>query len=213
MSFSTANSVSMVRSLIKEATAKFWEDAEITLYLSGSMLSIWAKYAPWLYDTYKTWADFGTTASTSSYVISTAIGSNVFKISKILVKENGAKLRYIHSDEIYKYRSWEAGYPVGWTYKGKTSVELIPTPSATDADYLECYYMPTYTDITSFPDSLQMLVCVDAAILAKIKDEDPDEALMSMKQSYEQIAMQDLTMSSMDQVEVFPDFCEEDTLT
>lgn len=212
MSFSTANSVSMVRSLIKEATAKFWTDAEITLYLSASMQTNWAKYSPWLYDQYKTWANFGVTTATADYVISTAIGANVFKIAYVTVKENGNKLRYIHADEMYKYKEWDTGYPTVWTYKAKLSISLFPTPNFTDADYLECFYMPIYTDITTFPDSLQMLVCVDAAILAKIKDEDPDEALMAMKKDYEYTAMMDLVMHSVGQIEEFPDFREEDTL-
>lgn len=212
MSLSSANATAIVRSLIKEATAKFWTDAEITLYLSGSMQTIWSKYSPWLYETYKSWHDFGITASTADYTISTAISADVYKIANILVKENGNKLLYIHHDEMYKYRDWTASYPVGWTYKGKTQVSLIPTPGSTDSDYLQCFYMPTYTDITTFPDSLQMLVCVNAATLAKVKDEDVDEVLIELRNWHEQAAMMDLAMSSMGKVEVFPDFSEEDTL-
>ncbi len=211
MSLTAANGTTLVRSLIKEATASFWTDAEVTLYLTAAEQTIWAKYSPWLYETYKSWHDFAITA-TADFTISTAIASDVYKIANILVKEDGDKLLYIHHDEMYKYKDWTTGYPVAWTYKGKTKVTLFPTPSFVDTDYLECFYMPTYTDLTSFPDSLQMLCCVEAAILAKTKDEGVDQYLIELRNWHEQAAMLDLTMSSMGKVEVFPDFMEEDTL-
>lgn len=212
MSFTALNATAFVRSLIKEATAKFWTDAEIALYLVAAEQEIWGKYSPWLFETYKKWADFGVTSATSNYVISTAIATDVYKISRILNKTDGDKLIYIHDDEMYKYRDWTTGYPVGWTYKGKTTIELIPTPNFTDTDYLQCYYMPNYTDITSFPDTLQPLVCVAAAIYAKSKDEDVTPDLLELRNWHEQAALQDLIMSTMGKVEVFPDYLEEDTL-
>lgn len=212
MSLSGANATALVRSLIKEATAKFWTDAEITLYLSAAMQSVWAKYAPFLFEQKKKWVDVAVTDGTADYLISTAIGTDVFKISKIVVKETGNKLRYVTDDELWKYYDYVDGDAVSWTYKGGGYIHLIPTPGTTDSDYLQCWYMTTYTDITSFPDSLQMVPVIQAVIYAKTKDEDVTPDLLNMLAWHEQLAITDLVQTSMGHVEVFPDYEEEEGL-
>jgi len=209
MSLTDADSTAMIRSLLKEGTAKFWTDAEIVLYKKASMDSVWSRYMPQLFPRYKKRVNFGVTADTADYIIATAIGSDTLKVVYVLNKEDGDKLRFILPDEYYKYRDWTTGYPVCWTYKSRTSITLIPTPGFTDADYLEAIYMPKYTDITTFPDCLQMIVCVEAAMLGKIKDEDSDPMLLELHKMYTQSALTFLT--DID-VQVFPDFREEDSL-
>lgn len=207
MSLTAANGTALVRSLIKETTAKFWTDAEITLYLSGGMQATWAKFSPWLFELKKDWEDLGIISGTQSYDYPTSC----FKVSKILVKEDGDKLLYIHDDEIYKYADYTDGTPVGWCHKAG-HIYLFPKPNSTDTDYLTVYFMPKYTDLTSFPDCLQMVCVVNAAILAKTKDEDVDQYLLDLRQYYETAATIELAMVNMGHVEVFPDFMEEDTL-
>jgi len=209
MSLTSANATALVRSLIKEPTAKFWTDAEITLYLTGAMQQVWGKYAPWLYALKKSWVDGPIVSGNAT--CSPTYTPALYRISKLLVKEDGRKLQYVHDDEIWNYAAYDPGNPSAWTYKAG-AINLFPTPSSSDADYLSIYYLPAFTDITSFPDALQMLVVVVAVIYGKSKDEDVTQDLLDLRKWHEEIAALDMEMATMGQVEVFPDFCEEDTL-
>lgn len=188
MSLSSANATALVRSLIKEASARFWTDAEITLYLSSAMDTTWARYSNLLYPRYKSWAAISLTNGNADY----NKPSGCFKISKIVITSNGHKLRLVGDDEMFKFED--------------------ANPSAA-SDYLTCYYLPTYTDITTFPDSLQTLCCVEAAILAKTKDEDVTPDLLDLRKHYEDAALFELSVATLDEVNVFADFTEEKSLT
>jgi hypothetical protein len=186
MSFSTVDATALVRSLIKEASAKFWTDAEITLYLKSSMQATWGKYSTALYNINKDWDTIDLESGEPDY----DFPSGCYKISKIVVTETGNKLRYVYDDEIWKYADASPGDETG---------------------YLTVYFLPNYTDITSFPDALQPLVCVEAAILAKSKDENVDQYLLDLRAWHEDIARHDLALLA--DADVWPDFKEEDSLT
>jgi len=183
----TDDAKALVRSLIKESTAKFWTDTEITLYLSTAMQMTWGKYSNLLYELKKSWDYISLAAGKSVYDKPT----NCFKIGKIVVTESGAKVGYVHDDELFKY-------------------SIIPGADA--ENYFTCFYLPSYSDITSFPEVLQPVVCIEAAILAKTKDENVTQDLLALRDWHELAAVNELGIEAIAQVNVFPDFREEDSL-
>jgi hypothetical protein len=207
MSITLVNATSLLRSLIGEATAKFWTDAEVTLYLQMAMAKACAQYNPWLFSRNKNVVDFGVIAGTSDYDMVT----DGYKLSHIQIKTSGRKLRYINEDEYYKYAEWTAGNPVVWTWVGN-KVRVIPTPSATDTDYLLAWYIKNLDEITDFPDSLRALIVVEAAILARTKNEDVTSDILMLKKDYEQAVLVDLQMTNESDLTQFADFSEEDSM-
>jgi len=207
MAISAANVTSMVRSLIAETTAKYWTDAEITLYVQLAMAKVLGQLYPWLWEKNKTPSDFAITAATPTY----AMPSDIYKLSYLQIKENGKKLKYISEEEYYKYASWPTGEPVAWTYDGGL-IRLIPTPAATDSDYLLAWGMKNLDEVTDFPDSVRALIAIEAAILARAKDEAVTAELFETRKMFEQAAIMDLTMTTVGQIVEMADHTEEASL-
>lgn len=207
MAITLANATSLLRSLIGEETAKFWKDAEVTLYLQMAMAKACAQYNPWLFSRNKNVVDFGVISGTSDYDMVT----DGYKLSHIQIKSSGRKLRYINEDEYYKYAEWTSGWPVVWTWVGN-KVRIIPTPSATDTDYLLAWYIKNLDEITDFPDSLRALIVVEAAILARTKNEDVSSDILMLRKEYEQAVLVDLQMTNESDLTQFGDFSEEDSM-
>lgn len=206
MSWTAAEVSDLVESLVNEYNAsKYWAAGEITLYIKAAMSTLLSKYMPWLYHTCGDWDDLGITAAEPDYAIPDA----AYRIQQILVKETGRKLRWIPRDNIYKYRSYDAGDAVGWTYKGN-KIHLIPTPSGTDSDYLEVHYMPILDATTEFPDCMNPLIGAEAATLALLKDKYESVALFQLKKAYEQNVYVELCLFTPPAH--FPDYAEEDSL-
>ena len=207
MAITIVNATAIIRSLIGEATAKFWSTDEITLYLQMAMAKVSAQYHPWLFSRYKNVADLGVVAGTQDY----DIVPDGYKLSHIQVKTNGRKLRYINEDEYYKYAGWSPGMPVAWTWVG-SKIRLLPTPTSTDANYLLAWYIKNLDDIADFPDSLRALICVEAAILARTKNEDVSQDILNLRKEYEQAVLVDLQNPNEGSIDQFADFSEEDSL-
>ncbi len=196
-----------LRSLVNEYnTTKYWSAVEVELYKQAGMSRVLSEFLPQLYPIYGTYEDFGITAADADY----DVPDNCYRIAQILVKETGNKLRHIPRPELYKYSDYDPGDPVGWTYKAG-AVHLIPTPSATDTDYLEWHYMPILDAVTEFPDCLAPLIAIEGAVWACFKDQKLAPSLLAMKREYKMAALTDLTLAAIEHVEVFPDYMEEDS--
>lgn len=206
MAWTSAEVSDLVESLVNEYNAaKYWATNEITLYVKAAMSTLLSKYMPWLYHNYGDWGDLGVTVDVSEY----AIPATCYRINQILIKESGLKLRFIPRDNIYKYRNYDAGDTVGWTYKGN-QISIIPTPSATNATYLELHFMPILDATTEFPDCMSPLIAAEAAVLALLKDKHESAALFKLKKGYEMAVYSELCMFTPPYH--FPDFSEEDSL-
>ncbi|MCK7532356.1 MAG: hypothetical protein MZV63_15650 [Marinilabiliales bacterium] len=190
MAISSANASAFVRSLVGEATAKFWTADEITLYLQFGMTKVLGEMHPFLWDRYKDYAYIVTTAGTSEY----DAPSDAYKVSHIQITETGRKIRYISEDEWYKYAYVDSGVDV------------------TDTDYFMVWYMKNLDEIADFPDSCRALIAVEAAIIARTKNEDVTSDLMVMRNEFKKAALTDLAMTNMHQIEAFGDYREEDTI-
>lgn len=198
----------LLRSLVNEYnTTKYWAVAEVTLYKKAGMSRILSEFLPQLYPIYGDYADFAQTAATDAY----DQPSNCYRIAQLVVKDEGDKLIFVPRTELYKYRDYSTGDPIGWTYKNNQIV-LIPTPSGSDTDYLEIHYMPILDTVTEFPDCLRPLIAIEGAIWACFKDQKLPPSLIMMKKEYRMAALTDLTLYAIEHVTVFPDYMEEDTL-
>lgn len=200
----SGNATSFVRSLIGEATTKWWTDAEITLYLQFAMTRVQGEFYPQLWERNKTFADLSLVAGTQSY----DEPADCFKISHIQEAATGRKLHQIGEDEYFKYKSWAAGTPSGWMYKDK-HIFILPAPASTDSDWGLIWYMPAADEITDFPDSFRALVAVEAAILARGKNKEITADLFELQKMFRQSAIIDATMTTYGQVNVISDFSEE----
>ena len=187
MSMSVADATLFTRSLIKEPTAIFWSDAEITLYLTMAMQSLWSKYSNNLYEIKKSWLTISLLDGVADY----NVDATCYKISKILVTSSGNKLSYVFDDELFKY------------------ADAVP---AAATNYLTYYFLPKFADITSFPDVLQPLVCVTAIIFAKSKDESVGQDLLDLRAWYEDSVKFEFASHNLAEPSVFPDFSEEESL-
>jgi hypothetical protein len=205
MAITLLNITDLIRSLIGEKTAKYWEAAEITLYLQLAMVKVQAQYGPWLFSRYKNVANFGTIANQADYDMVT----DGYKLSNIQVKETGRKIRYIDENEYYKYAQSTTGTPTVWTWVGG-KVRLMPTPSATDSDYMLAWYVKNLDEVTDFPDSCRALIAVEAAILARTKNEDVSSDILMLRKEYELAVQVDLQMANDSDINVMHDFTEEE---
>lgn len=190
MAITSANAVSFVRNLIGERTAKYWTADDITLALQFAMAKVQGELYPWLWDRYKDYAYLPVVSGTS--VIDPP--SDAFKISSIQITETGKKIRYIPEEEWYKYAYNDSGIDF------------------TDTDYFMAWYMKNLDEITDFPDSCRALIAVEAALIARAKNEDVTPDILNMQKEYKKAALTDLAMTNMSQIEAFSDFQEEDVI-
>jgi hypothetical protein len=203
MAMTADNVTDLIRSMISENSAKYWTAAEITLYETMAMNKLLSRWAPWLYHEYGTWADFAITVNTTEYDKPT----NCYKIAWLLVKETGGKCRYIGPDEFFKYRGYSDDNPLVWTMKAN-QIHIVPTPSATDSDYLEIHYMPIMDAVTEFPDQMRPLIVLEAVELAKYKDSALGPDIFQLKKDYETAILHDLAFMQREPI-IFGDYEDE----
>jgi len=208
MAWSDSEVSDFIESIVNEYNAsKYWDADEITLYKKAGMSKVLSQFYPWLYSEKKDWDDLALTSGTNEY----AKPTNCYKLAYLCEKDTGEKLLYIPPPEIWKYRDYSAGYPVGWTWKAG-EISIIPDVNFTDADYLQIWYMPILDAVTEFPDCCAPLIAIEGAVIALLKDKAADPALMALKKEYEMAVYTDLTLHTMEHIEVFPDYREEDSL-
>ena len=189
---SEANTTSLTRSLIGEATANFWTDAEVTLYINSAMATIGAKFFYILYPRYKTFADGAIVSGTDTV----DLPDNCQKIGKVEVKSTKKQLRFIEEDEVAEFTNWGDGEPVAWSFKGG-KIWLLPTPDFSDTDYLRIWYMEYMDAVTDFPEELRPLIAVEAAILARTKDEDVTPDLLALQKRLSDSAWDSLSITQI----------------
>jgi hypothetical protein len=197
MAMTLENVTAFVRSLLGETSARYWTDAEITLYIQMAKSKVQAQFFPLLWDQFKSGADFGMTAGTSLYNYPT----DATKIVALEVKADGKILRKIGEDEFHRYADATAGDPTAWTLVGG-QIRLFPVPSTTDADYLYCWYMKNLTitattpAVTDFPDVCKSLIAIEAVILGRGKDNAITADILELRKIYEQNVMVELSAAS-----------------
>lgn len=203
MSMTDDTVTSYIRSLVNEATAEFWTDADITLYKQIGMSVLQSLYYPFMKDKNKTFELKGTTANSDTF--DTVLSTDAFRITGIEIAETGARLRYITDNEYWKYADWDNGEPNTWMFKAGV-VKLIPTPSATVSELLRVWYLPIMDAVSEFPECLRPLIAIEAVISAKTRDENVTPDLLVLHKRYSDAAMVALTLEQMQEPIIMGDF-------
>jgi len=190
MAITSANAVSFVRSLIGESSAKYWTDAEINLYLQFAMSKVQGEFFPFLWERNKDQEFISTVAGTNDY----DAPADTYKISHIQVAETGKKIRYISEDEWAKYKYNSGGI------------------TTTATDFFAVWYMKNLDEITDFPDAVRAYIAVEAAIMARAKNEDVTSDLINMQRDFRMAALTEATTYNMHQLDMFSEFSEEESL-
>ena len=190
MAITDANITSFIRSIVGEAVAKYWSADEVTLYKQFAMAKVQAELFYLLWETKKDYVFLPTTAGTSLL----DPPSDCFKLSHIQVTSTGNKIKYVSEDEWYKYVYGDTGI------------------TATDTDYFTAWYMKNLATVADFPESCRVLIAIEAAILARSKDEDVTTDLLVLKKEAKLAAVTDLTIANMHQVDAFGDYVEADAI-
>ena len=207
---SDANITSYVRSLLNEATAKFWTDAEITNFIKFGMVMAQSRFHTWLFKKTKKLHQLSTIASTADYDLSSTPG-DIHKIQHISVASTGAHLRYINDDEYWKYAEVDNGDPRAWMWYNN-QVRLIPTPSDAASNYLNVWYSPQLSSTTDFPESVRPWIAVNAVISALTKDKAVSPDLIALAKHCEENVLIDIIFDQMQEAEQFGDYAVEDRL-
>jgi len=205
MALTDDNVTDMIRSLISEGSAKYWTDAEITLYKTQAMDKVLARWYPWMYETNKKHEDFGIENNTAKY----DLPDDCYKVSILEVKSSGERVRYINATEYWKYASFD-DCDAAWMYTGG-QIEIVPQPSETDTDYYQLWYMPICDAVTEFPECLRPLIIIEAVKLAKFKDNALDPSALELEKDYIEAAKHFFAMSQMGSPEVMGDFHDEES--
>jgi len=179
---------SLARSLMAEATAKFWTDDEVTLYIKVAMTNIQNKYwyllAP---SEAKVWKE-----SLSASTPFVSLPDDCAKVLRIEVGETRKLLRKIEPDELWKYSEYDDG--------------------AAATHYLHVWYLEYYDATTDFPVALRPLIAVEAALLAVTKDKNISH-INALHDKFESNALDFLSTDSMYEPTVFGDFAQEEAYT
>lgn len=179
----------LIRYILNEATAKFWEDDEITLYKKFGMIAVASKYWYLL-------------APISAKVAATSLSANTPYVSqpddcaKVLRVEEVANrklLRWIEPDEVWKYSLYDDG--------------------AAATNYLNVWYLEYYDEVTDFPEALRPLIAMEAIAFAKAKDENLSVDIQGMHKRFEDIANTFLSTTVMYEPPIFGDYAQERAYT
>ena len=176
---------SFIRHLLGETVEKHWADTEITIYKNAAMVAVGARYWYLLFPQYKTYADVNMVSGTATLDIPDDAQRNTVCV---YVKDTGRMLHYIEENELYKYEFWNAGNPVIWLWQGD-KIYVRPDPSTSTTEYFRIWYMEHRNAIADFPEQLRPLIAVQAALLAKAKDDNIDSGLMRLYDMLEETAM------------------------
>lgn len=187
--FSDANITSLVRSLIGEATAEYWTDAEIILYVKAAMITILDKYWYLLMPTEAKVSQASLVANTE-YV---SLPTDCAKVLRVEVAEDRKILRKIEPDELWKYSVYDDG--------------------SASSNYLNIWYLEYYDATTDFPEALRPLIAVEAAILAQTKAGGVDAGLMALYRSFEASAITFLSTDAPYEPTIFGDYGQERSYT
>ena len=186
---SDANITSLVRSLIGEATAEYWTDDEITLYIGFAMTVVQNKY--W-YLLAPTDAKVAATSLTASQTYVT-LPTDAAKILRVEVASDRKLLRKIEPDELYKYS--------------------VHTPAAASTNYLNVWYLEYYDATTDFPVALRPLIALEAVKLAAAKDKGITADIESLRREYESDALTFLASDTVYEPTIFGDYAQERAYT
>ena len=186
---SDANITSMVRSLIGEATTEYWTDAEVTLYIQFAMMNVMARYWYMLMPSELQVETADLDAATDNIALPTKCA----KVVRIEVASSKKMLRKIEADEFWKYSPYDDG--------------------STVSAYFNIYFVEYYDETTDFPEALRPLIAVEAAILAKTKDENVDAGLMALYNRFEESAITFLATDSPQEPTIFGDYEQERAYT
>lgn len=200
-----------IRSLLNEATAKFWTDAEITLYKKFGMVQAQSRFHTYLYKKTKKLYQLSTTASTADYDLSTTPG-DIHMIQHISEASTGEHLAYIDDDSYWKYAEWESGDPKAWMWYNN-QVRLIPTPDSSDTNYLNIWYSPQLDSVTEFPEIVRPWIAVQAVISALTKDKAVTPGIMATAKFHEENVLIEVTFDQMQEPTVIGDHAIEDRYT
>jgi len=171
---------SLARSLIGEATAKFWTDAEIALYIKVAMTNIQNRYWYLLAPTDAKVQATSLSAATA-YV---SLPTDAAKILRVEVAETRKMLRKIEPDELWKYSEYDDG--------------------AAATSYLNIWYLEYYDATTDFPVALRPLIACEAALLATTKDKNTGH-IHALYNSFHESALTFLATDSMYEPTIFGD--------
>ena len=199
---SDADTTTFIRSLVGEATAKYWTDAEITLYKKMGMMVVMSRYWHLLAPIKQLVVSKGTVSGTATV----DFPDDHFKPIKLEVAETKRTLAYVNPNELFKIGDWDAtGTPILWTIRdGK--IYLYPTPDTTDTDYFNYWYLPYLGTIVDFPEPLRPIICIEAAILGRAKDKSVTNDLIALRDLYEQDTLIAISVPQMQEAEMFRDY-------
>lgn len=184
-----ANVTSMIRSVLNEATASFWTDAEITLYKKFGMIAVVSKYWYIL-------APIAAKVAATSLSANTPYVSQPDDCAKVLRVEEASDrklLRYIEADEVWKYSLYDDG--------------------AAATNYLNVWYLEYYDEVTDFPEALRPLIAMEAIAFAKAKDENLSVDIQAMHRRFENMAYEFLSSPVMYEPPIFGDYAQERAYT
>lgn len=185
MAYSLANSIIEVRSLINEASAGFWTDAQITEWIAQGCLD-WSEKTL----LYKLFDTVSVVTNTTSYTTS---GSSYIDnaIRTLHAEYDGKAMKRATYEEIRKHTARDLSVSSEATptyyydsYNGSTFTFYIgPTPSATEnGNNISVIFACRTDDITEVPDEYQPTIFLYAAHKAKIKDRQYQEASLIYQQ-------------------------------
>lgn len=205
---SDANVTSYVRSLLNEASAKFWTDAEVTNFIKFGMVMAQSRFHTYLYAKTKKLAQLSTIAATADYDLSSTPG-DIHMIQHVSVASTGNQLQYIDDNEYWKFAELDSGDPVAWMWYDN-KVRLIPTPSAASTNYLNIWYSPQLASTTSFPEVVRPWIAVQAVISALTKDKAVTPDIIALAKHYEENVLIEITFAQMQEPGIFTDHAAED---
>lgn len=179
---SDADITSMIRYLIGENTAEYWDDAEITLFKKFGMIAVFSKYWYMMMPTETKVAATSLTAN-QAYV---DLPTDAAKILRVEVNSDRKMLRKIEVDELWKYTPFDDG--------------------DASTNYLNVWYLEYYDSVTDFPEALRPLIAYEAVVYAKTKSGGMDRSFDRMHQRAEEQAIAFLATDSPYEPTIFGDF-------
>lgn len=186
---SAADVVSFTRSLLGEGTAKHWTDAEITLYIKFGVIAVQSKYWYLLAPLSKTLEQKSLTAN-QAYV---TLNDDALKVIRVEVASSGDQLRYIEPDELFRFQEYDSG--------------------AAATNYLNIWYLEVNSAVTDFPEPFRPLIAIEAVIFGKTKDESVDAGLLALHKRFEDIALNFMGVSQIQEPAMMDDYELEDRYT
>jgi hypothetical protein len=186
MALSLANCITEVRYLLNEATAAFWSDAEITLWLNRAANEIGSKGGLFQADDTIAMVTNQLTYTSSDE----AFIANVLKIYSVYSDDGSNTYKGLikaHPRMIGNNDMLVAGNPRYYCFFNKTFY-IMPIPSATwNTKNLMVLYTSRTADVTDLPDEFQWNAITYATAMAKMKDKQFAEAGLLFSDYYNSI--------------------------